>query len=93
VKKDMPCHLREKTEYTPNDYNITFPTEKIPRNIKLTNIKNLELELQKAMPLTKKIHIKLEEKETTTPTNNYKITTDLTVRDKRTNTRLGVEIR
>jgi hypothetical protein len=59
----------------------------------LTNIKNLELELQKAMPLTKKIHIKLEEKETTTPTNNYKMTTDLTVRDKRTNTRLGVEIR
>ena len=89
----MPCHLREKTEYTPNDYNITFPAEKIPRNIKLTNIKNLELELQKAMPLTKKIHIKLEEKETTTPTNNYKMTTDLTVRDKRTNTRLGVEIR
>ena len=89
----MPCHLREKTEYTPNDYNITFPAEKIPRNIKLTNIKNLELELQKAMPLTKKIHVKLLEKETSTPTNLFNVTTDLVVRDKKTNARLGVEIK
>lgn len=89
----MPCHLREKTEYTPNDYDITFPTDEIPKNIRVGNVKNLELELQKVMPLTKKIHVKLLEKQGATPTNDFKVTTDLIVRDKKTNTRLGVEIR
>lgn len=59
----MPCkYMRTKYNWTPNDYNLSFPTEEIPSNVDVQNVKELTLQLQSKSPLGKVIHIELEEK-------------------------------
>lgn len=54
-------YMRTKYNWTPNDYDIRFPSDQIPSNIKVENTANLQKRLQKKMPLTKTIHLDLEE--------------------------------
>lgn len=59
----MPCkYMRTKYNWTPNDYNLSFPVEEIPSNVDVQNVKELTLQLQNKTPLGKVIHIELEEK-------------------------------
>ena len=59
----MVCKkMRTKYNYTPDDYEISFPIEEIPQNIDVQNVKELTLQLQDKMQLGKTIHIILEEK-------------------------------
>lgn len=59
----MPCkYMRTKYNWTPNDYNLSFPVEEIPSNVDVQNVKELTLQLQSKSPLGKVIHIELEEK-------------------------------
>ena len=54
-------YMKTKHNWTPNDYDISFPTEQIPSNIKVENTTNLQQRLQRKMPLTKTIHLDLKE--------------------------------
>ena len=67
-----------KTQYnwTPNDYDLKFNTEKIPSNIKTEDTSNLTKRLQKKFPLTKTIHLDLNE-DTRNITNNITMHTRL----------------
>ena len=58
----MVCKkMRTKYNYTPDDYELSFPTEEIPQNIDVQNVKELTLQLQDKTELGKTIHIILEE--------------------------------
>lgn len=54
--------FRHEPYMTPNNYDIYFDTREIPVNIPVETAGQLERRLQKLMPLTKKIHVNLEEK-------------------------------
>ncbi|MDO5849323.1 MAG: hypothetical protein Q4P18_07295 [Methanobrevibacter sp.] len=70
----MNCkYMRTKYNYTPNDYDIYFNYEDIPSNIKLKDIVGLSYQLQRVMPLTKKVHLQFNttNKEYTSRINVY----------------------
>ena len=69
-------YMRTKYNWTPNDYDLTFPTEEIPANIKKEDTANLTNRLQKKFPLSKKIHLYLNE-DTHTIKNNITVHTNL----------------
>lgn len=54
--------MRTKENYTPNDYDMTFPVEEIPSNLDIENVKELTHQIQEKTELGKVIHIKLDEK-------------------------------
>ena len=54
-------YMRTKYNWTPNDYDMEFPVEEIPSNIPTEDTTNLTLRLQKKFPLTKNIHLYLNE--------------------------------
>lgn len=86
-KKNRPgknnCkYMKTKHNWTPNDYDLTFPIEQIPSNIKKEDTANLTQRLQKKFPLTKTLHLNLCE-DTKTIKSNVTIHTNifLTVND------------
>jgi hypothetical protein len=54
--------MRTKHNWTPSDYDLTFPTDQIPSNINTQDTTDLTLQLQKKFPLSKQIHLNLDEK-------------------------------
>lgn len=68
--------MRTKYNWTPNDYDLEFPIEEIPSNIPTEDTANLTTRLQKKFPLSKVIHLYLNE-ETKTVKNNLTIHTNL----------------
>ena len=59
--RDQCKYMRTKYNWTPNDYDLQFPVEEIPSNIKKEDTANLTQRLQRKMPLTKTIHLNLNE--------------------------------
>ena len=53
--------MKTRWNWTPNDYDLQFPTDKIPSNINLQDTTDLTNHLQKKFPLTKTIHLNLDE--------------------------------
>ena len=60
-EKNNCKYMRTKHNWTPNDYDLQFPTDKIPSNINLQDTTDLTNHLQKKFPLTKTIHLNLDE--------------------------------
>ncbi|MBR0272357.1 MAG: hypothetical protein IJQ68_10300 [Methanobrevibacter sp.] len=54
-------YMRTKYNWTPNDYDLEINHNQIPSNIILEDVPNLSNRLQKLMPLSKAIHLKLDE--------------------------------
>ena len=54
-------YMRTKDNWTPNDYDLEFDHKQIPSNIRLENVPNLSSRLQKLTPLSKTIHLQLDE--------------------------------
>ena len=77
----MPCKIRTDPNWTPNNYEISFNPNKIPTNIKTENNSSLQKRLQKLLPTSKKIHIKLQT-EQLTEHNDFKIHTQLKIANK-----------
>ena len=59
--KNQCKYMRTKYNWTPNDYDLNFPIEEIPENIPTEDAANLTQRLQKKFPLTKTIHLDLNE--------------------------------
>ena len=62
IKKDIKeCkHFHQDPYWTPNNYDLYFDYNKIPRNIPLENNHNLIKRLKKYLPLSKILHINME---------------------------------
>lgn len=75
-EKNQCKYMKTKHNWTPNDYDLTFPTEEIPSNINPEDTADLSLRLQKKFPLSKKIHLYLNE-ETQSVKNNLTVHTKL----------------
>jgi len=54
-------YMRTKYNWTPNDYDLEINHNQIPSNISLEDVPNLSNRLQKLMPLSKTIHLKLDD--------------------------------
>lgn len=54
-------YMRTKNNWTPNDYDLEINHNHIPSNIDLEDVPNLSNRLQKLMPLSKTIHLKLDD--------------------------------
>ena len=52
--------FKDDNEMNPNNYDIYIDTQQIPANIQKENTASLEKRLQKLMPLSKKIHVNIE---------------------------------
>ncbi|WP_299523227.1 hypothetical protein [uncultured Methanobrevibacter sp.] len=52
-------YMRSETNYTPNNYDITFKYEDIPSNIDTYPLEELLKQLNQVNPLTKKLHVNL----------------------------------
>ena len=50
----------DKENMNPNNFDIYFDVNSIPANIKKDKISHLENRLQRLMPLSKKIHLNIE---------------------------------
>ena len=62
--EDKNCkYMRSKYNWTPNDYELTFPHNDIPVNIPLENVPNLSARIKTVTPLSKNIHLTLNEGE------------------------------
>ena len=78
--------MRSRWNWTPNDYDLSFPIEEIPENINTEDTSNLTMRLQKKFPLTKSVHLNLNEdthnhrNHTTVHTNLY-LTINDTIRE------------
>lgn len=59
--KNSCKYQRTKYNWTPNDYDMKFPVEEIPENIPREDTANLTQRLQKKFPLSKTIHLDLNE--------------------------------
>lgn len=55
----MACHLREKYNYTPSDFDLSFNFNQVPVNIMQEDGVELQKRLQRLMPLSKRIHLDL----------------------------------
>lgn len=60
-EKNNCKYMRTKHNWTPNDYDLEFPTDQIPSNINLQDTTDLTHHLQKKFPLSKTIHLNLDE--------------------------------
>ena len=76
-------YMRSKYNWTPNDYDLTFPYWNIPPNIIMENVPNLSARLKNVTPLAKTIHLKLgtDDKEYT---NIASVVSDLTITNNST---------
>ena len=54
-------YMKTRYNWTPSDYDLQFPTDQIPSNIPVEDTANLQKRLQRKMPLTKTIHLDIEE--------------------------------
>lgn len=52
-------YMRSKYNWTPNDYDLSFPYWNIPPNIIMENVPNLSARLKNITPLAKTIHLNL----------------------------------
>ena len=52
-------YMRSKFNWTPNDYDLSFPYWNIPPNIIMENVPNLSARLKNVTPLAKTIHLNL----------------------------------
>ena len=59
--RDSCKYMRTKYNWTPADYDLKFPIEEIPENIPAEDTANLTDRLQKKFPLSKKLHLDLNE--------------------------------
>ena len=81
---DKDCQMKifhNEPFHTPNNYDIYFEKDKVPSNIQMESSYNIEKKLQKLMPLTKKIHLKLGSK-SITRNNSINIFCKLKINDK-----------
>ena len=62
-------YMRTKYNWTPSDYDLSFPIEEIPTNIPTEDTANLTTRLQKKFPLSKTIHLYLNEENHTVKNN------------------------
>lgn len=69
-------YMRTRYNWTPSDYDLTFPVEDIPSNIPQEDTANLTTRLQKKFPLSKVIHLYLNE-ESKSVKNNLTVHTNL----------------
>lgn len=69
-------YMKTKYNWTPNDFDLEFPIEEIPENIPPEDTANLTTRLQKKFPLSKVIHLYLNE-QSKTITNNLTTHTNL----------------
>lgn len=77
------CKIFRHKNWTPNDYNLNFNPSEIPSNIKRETVPELIKRLQKLVPLSKKIHLQLNN----TPAsrdekNKLEINTSLKINNK-----------
>lgn len=63
IKKEVrECkHFHQDPYWTPNNYDLYFDYNKIPVNIEVENSNDLLRRLQKNMPLSKIIHLNMED--------------------------------
>lgn len=61
AKKCNAKYMKTDYNWTPNDYDISFDVDMIPSNIDIDNVINLTNTLQRNMPLSKKIHLQLND--------------------------------
>lgn len=61
MSKEKCKYMRTKRNWTPNDYELSFPHNSIPVNIPLENVPNLSDRINKVMPLSKHVHLVLNE--------------------------------
>lgn len=81
-KYDGGCKkIHHEPYYTPNNFDLSFDTNKIPSNIEMEPAVNLQKRLQKLMPLSKYIHLTLETDELD-KINHFMITTKLKINGK-----------
>ena len=59
--KDSCKYQRTKYNWTPNDFELSFPIDEIPSNINPQDTADLTTQLQKKFPLSKTIHLNLDE--------------------------------
>lgn len=59
--RDSCKYMRTRYNWTPNDYDLSFPVDEIPANIPAEDTANLTHRLQKKFPLAKTIHLDLDE--------------------------------
>lgn len=79
---DGPCKIiHHEPYYTPNNFDLSFDTNKIPSNIKMESAVNLQKRLQKLMPVSKIIHLDLKTDELN-KTNHFCITSKLEIEGK-----------
>lgn len=69
-------YMRTRWNWTPSDYDMKFPVEEIPENIPAEDTANLTDRLQKKFPLSKKLHLDLNE-DTHTIKNNLTVHTNI----------------
>jgi len=69
-------YMRTRWNWTPNDYDLRFPIEEIPENINTEDTSNLCTRLQKKFPLTKTLHLDLNE-DTKSLKNNLTVHTNI----------------
>ena len=81
--------MRTKYNWTPNDFEVSFPTDQIPSNINPQDTTDLTTQLQKKFPLSKTIHLNLDETNKNIQNN---VTTHtklfLTINDQRTEVKI-----
>ena len=82
-------YMRTRWNWTPNDYDLTFPTEEIPSNIPTEDTSNLTDRLQKKFPLSKKIHLYLNE-DTQSVKNNLTVHTKLYLKIQNTTSEVKI---
>ena len=74
-----PCKkIHHEPFWTPNNFDLSFNTNKIPSNIKIESASNLQKRLQSLMPVSKIIHLDLETDELN-KVNHFRINTRLKI--------------
>lgn len=79
---DGPCKkIHHEPYYTPNNFDLSFDTNKIPSNIEMESAVNLQKRLQDLMPASKIIHLDLTTDELS-KVNHFVITSKLKINGK-----------
>lgn len=82
VSKENCKYMRAKYNYTPNDYDLYFDYSDIPSNINLEDSASLTNRLQGLMPLTKVIHLHLNEMDRN-HAQEISVSTALTIKNRK----------
>ena len=88
--KDSCKYQRTKYNWTPNDFDLSFPTDQIPSNINPQDVTDLTRQLQKKFPLHKTIHLNLDEKNKNIQ-NNITVHTRLFITVNNTKTEVKIQ--